>query len=111
MFSNTHSLSVAAAQAEVQGQLGQRAARVRDYARTTRAQGNSITVLDPNPPGGYCAHEDQDFFPSKTELNYLVVDETSGTWSQSFVFTPVNLVTMPQVLLCMDPQNALHMTL
>lgn len=65
LFSSTHSLSVATVQAEAWGQLGQRAAGIRDYARTTRAQGNGITVLD---PGGYYAHDGQDFFPSKVEL-------------------------------------------
>ena len=57
-------------------------------------QGDGIAVLDPDPPGGYCAHEDQDFFPSKTELNYLVVDETSGTWGKPFFFTPIHPTTI-----------------
>lgn len=44
----------------------------------------------------------QDFF-QKVELSHLVVDEILGTWGQSFVFTPVNLATVPQVLLFMGP--------
>ena len=44
-----------------------------------------------------------DFFHSGRELSHLLMDETLGTWGQSFVFAPINLATVPQVLLCMGP--------
>lgn len=40
-----------------------------------------------------------DFFCSKRALSHLPVDETVGSWEQSFVYTPINLATTPQVLL------------
>lgn len=64
---------------------------------TCGVQGDSITVLDPDPPDG---HQAQDFFLSDAKLNHLVVDETVGTWGQSFVFTPTNLTTTSHLPLC-----------
>lgn len=40
-----------------------------------------------------------DFFCSKTALSYLTVDKAVGTWEQSLVFTPIDLATIPQILL------------
>ena len=64
----------------------------------------------PGPPGPHrytCGFQPQrlDLSYSKMELSHLATDETHSTWGQSFVFTPINLVIMPQVLR-MDPQNA-----
>lgn len=46
-----------------------------------------------------------DFFHNETEQSHLVVDETRAwcTWGQAFVFTPINLASMPPILLCVHP--------
>lgn len=64
---------------------------------TCGAQGDSITVLDPDPPGG---HQAQDSFLRETKLNHLVVDETVAPGGSPFVFTPVNLTTTSHLPLC-----------
>lgn len=40
-----------------------------------------------------------DLVHSETELSYLVMDETSGTWGQCFVFAPINFNTIAPNLL------------
>lgn len=50
------------------------------------------------------------FFHRWTELSHLVLDETPGTWGQSFGFVPINLVIIDHILLCMGPRNAFLMT-
>ena len=52
-----------------------------------------------------------DFFCSEMELSHLVMDETSGTWGQSFVFAPISLNTIIHILLHVSPRNAFLMTL
>lgn len=55
--------------------------------------------------GGSLQPQRLDFFQSWTELSYLVLDETPGTWGQSFVFAPINLAITDHILLRMGPRN------
>lgn len=61
---------------------------------SAEAQGDGITVLDPDPAVGTRAHQAQDFC-SETELSRLVVGEILGSREQSFVFAPISLAPMP----------------
>lgn len=72
-------------------------------------QANGTAPLGPGPSSGlgedkYASQDPEvDFFLRETELSQLVLDETSDTWGQSFLFVPINLATIPPILLCVYP--------
>ena len=45
-------------------------------------------------------------FLREREMSHLIVDQTSDTWGQSFVFARINLTPTPHIFLCISPQNA-----
>lgn len=53
---------------------------------------------------GTCAHQAQDLFCRKMKLSHLVVDETLGTWGQSFIFALINLAAIPHPPMCGSPK-------
>ena len=57
-----------------------------------RWQANDMAALGCGPPPGLGAAPEATLLP---QLNHPVVNETLGTWGQSFVFTLINLATTP----------------
>ena len=100
---------------QAQARHSQGLGTIRLWERTCRwgseAQRSSaplgIGPFGPYGKGMGLQPQSQHFFCSKMELSYLVVN---AAVSPFFVFAPIHLATIPQILLCRSPWNTFYMT-